>query len=76
MRKPAPGVPPCPWAAEARRHAECNFVIADAETGAIVERQHEADVDNSREIRLSEWRRRFFLHRAFDGGARWLAPLL
>ena len=57
-------------------NAECNFVIMDAETGGRMESQHEEDVANSREIHLSEWKRRFFLHRAFDGAARRLAPLL
>jgi cardiolipin synthase len=57
-------------------NAECNFVIKDAETGDRMDRQFEEDLANSREIKLPEWRRRFSLHRAFDGMARRLAPLL
>ena len=57
-------------------NAECNFVIQDAGTGGRMERQHEEDVANSREIHPAAWKDRLFLHRAFDGAARRLAPLL
>ena len=57
-------------------NAECNFVIKDAGTGGRMESQHEEDVAKSQEIHLPEWKRRFFLHRAVDGAARRLAPLL
>ena len=57
-------------------NAECNFVIKDARTGGRMESQYEEDISKSREIPLPEWRRRFFLHRALDGAARRLAPLL
>jgi cardiolipin synthase len=57
-------------------NAECNFVIKDAETGGRMERQYEDDVAKSQEVHLPEWKRRFFLHRVFDGAARRLAPLL
>ncbi len=41
-----------------------------------METQHEEDVAKSREIHLPVWKRRFLLHRALDGAARRLAPLL
>lgn len=57
-------------------NAECNFVIRDAETGGRMERQYEEDLAHSQEIALPAWQRRFVLHRALDGAARRLAPLL
>jgi cardiolipin synthase len=57
-------------------NAECNFVIRDAPTAARMEQQFDEDLAQSREILRAEWRRRFWLHRAADGIARRLAPLL
>ncbi|HWZ86579.1 MAG TPA: phospholipase D-like domain-containing protein, partial [Thermoanaerobaculia bacterium] len=58
------------------RNSECNFAILDAQLGARMERQFEVDLAQSREILAPEWRRRGWLHRAGDGLARRLAPLL
>jgi cardiolipin synthase len=58
------------------RNAECNFFVHDEAVAKRMEEQFEADLSASREIRLPEWRRRAWLHRAGDGLARSLAPLL
>jgi cardiolipin synthase len=58
------------------RNAECNFVILDETVGATMERQFEKDLAESVEILLPGWRRRGWLHRMGDAGARRLAPLL
>jgi cardiolipin synthase len=58
------------------RNAECNFAILDGAVGSRMEEQFERDLSRSAEIRLSEWRRRGWLHRAGDAAARSLAPLL
>jgi cardiolipin synthase len=57
-------------------NAECNFLIKDEPTAARMERQFDEDLTQSREILRAGWRRRFWLHRAGDGIARRLAPLL
>jgi len=57
-------------------NAECNFVIHDAPTAGVLERQFESDLANSDEIERAAWRRRPRWHRAFDGAARRLAPIL
>jgi len=58
------------------RNAECNFVILDETVGATMERQFEKDLAASVEILQPGWKRRGWLHRAGDAGARRLAPLL
>lgn len=58
------------------RNAECNFAMFDAPIAEELERQFLADLGQSEEIRMREWRRRAWLHRAADSLARRLAPVL
>ncbi len=58
------------------RNAECNFAILDETVGAAMEVQFEKDLAESVEIVHPAWKRRGWLHRAGDAGARRLAPLL
>jgi len=58
------------------RNAECNFAILDEAVGGTMERQFEKDLTASVEILLPDWKRRAWLHRVGDAGARRLAPLL
>ena len=58
------------------RNAECNFAIFDAPIAEEMERQFLADLGQSEEIRMREWRRRPWLHRTADSLARRLAPVL
>jgi cardiolipin synthase len=57
-------------------NAECNFVIKDPDTGALMERHFEEDLRACAEIDAAGWRRRFVLHRLGDAVARRLAPML
>ena len=58
------------------RNAECNWAIFDEPVAGEMERQFLADLEQSREIRAAEWRRRSGAHRAVDALARRLAPVL
>lgn len=57
-------------------NAECNLVVLDPATGAIMEDVFQRDLEISEEIQLATWRRRPLLHRTGDRMARWLSPLL
>lgn len=57
-------------------NAECNFVIADAETAGRMEAQYLEDLAASVEIERPSWNRRSALHRFGDSLAARLAPLL
>jgi cardiolipin synthase len=57
-------------------NAECNFLILDEATGRDMEARFEEDLSRSEEILLAPWRRRAWLHRVGDAGARRLAPVL
>jgi cardiolipin synthase len=57
-------------------NAECNFVVRDAATAELMQKQFEVDLTSSEEILRGPWRRRSGWHRLLDAGARKLAPLL
>ncbi|HEY4230453.1 MAG TPA: phospholipase D-like domain-containing protein, partial [Thermoanaerobaculia bacterium] len=57
-------------------NAECNDVILDRATAALMEQRFEEDLARSVEISRPAWKRRGALHRFFDGAARRLSPLL
>ncbi|HEY2797766.1 MAG TPA: phospholipase D-like domain-containing protein [Thermoanaerobaculia bacterium] len=57
-------------------NAECNDVILDRETAAVMEARFQEDLTRSVEIVRPSWRRRRAFHRFFDAAARRLSPLL
>ena len=57
-------------------NAECNLVVLGHETGARMEEIFREDLESSREILPSDWRRRRVPHRLGDRLARCLSPLL
>lgn len=59
-----------------RFNSECNAVILDPVTAAVMERAYQNDLAQAAEILPHAWRRRPFGHRMLDGMARMLAPVL
>ncbi|HEX4439220.1 MAG TPA: phospholipase D-like domain-containing protein [Thermoanaerobaculia bacterium] len=57
-------------------NAECNFVVRDAATAAVMEGRFEKDLASSDEILKLPWRKRSGWHRSFDALARRMAPIL
>jgi cardiolipin synthase len=57
-------------------NAECNLLLSDATTARTMERHFEANLAESREIRLCDWQARGMWHRVGDGLARGLRFLL
>jgi cardiolipin synthase len=57
-------------------NAECDLLMMDAPTGALMEKAFLTDLENSAEILLPDWRRRSWPKRIGDRVARWLSPLL
>jgi cardiolipin synthase len=57
-------------------NAECDLLMMDEPTGALMERAFLADLEQSTEILLPDWRRRPWITKAGDRVARWLSPLL
>jgi cardiolipin synthase len=57
-------------------NAECNALVLDEDTGRTLADAFLRDLEAAREIRLEEWKRRGFLHRLADTGARRLTPFL
>ncbi len=57
-------------------NAECNVLVLDDETGRNMAAAFEADLQNSIEIKLAEWRRRPLCHQCRDALARCLTPVL
>jgi cardiolipin synthase len=57
-------------------NAECDLLMMDASTAALMEKAFLTDLENSAEIRLDDWRRRSWAEKLRDRVARWLSPLL
>ena len=57
-------------------NAECDVLMLDAPTAALMEKAFLTDLENSTEIRLDDWRRRPWSEKLGDRAARWLSPLL
>jgi cardiolipin synthase len=57
-------------------NAECDLLMMDGPTGALMEKAFLTDLENSVEILLADWRRRPWIEKAGDRVARWLSPLL
>jgi cardiolipin synthase len=57
-------------------NAECNVVILDRQTGAVMADAFTADLEKSIEITQEGWGRRTLLHQLGDRAARWLSPVL
>jgi cardiolipin synthase len=57
-------------------NAECDLLMMDASTAAVMEKAFLADLESSAEIRLEDWRRRPWTEKLRDRVARWLSPLL
>jgi cardiolipin synthase len=57
-------------------NAECDLLMMDAPTGALMEQAFLKDLEQSTEIFLPDWRRRSWVTKAGDRVARWLSPLL
>ncbi|QJR36935.1 phospholipase D-like domain-containing protein [Gemmatimonas groenlandica] len=51
-------------------NAECNVLVFDDECGAGMEASFEADLKDSHEVTMEEWRQRTWSHRVFDRLAR------
>ena len=57
-------------------NAECDLLMMDSPTGALMEKAFLADLETAVEILLPNWRRRSWIKKAGDRVARWLSPLL
>jgi cardiolipin synthase A/B len=57
-------------------NAECNLVTLDDEVGERLAQIFEGDLDDSREVKLEQWRRRGTKHRLADWLAGMLTPFL
>ena len=57
-------------------NAECDLLMMDEATAAVMENAFTADLEKATEIHLEEWRRRPWLTRLGDRLARWLSPVL
>ena len=57
-------------------NAECDLLMMDEATAAVMEKAFLADLENATEIRLEDWRRRPWTEKLRDRVARWLSPLL
>lgn len=57
-------------------NAECDLLMMDEPTAAVMEKAFLADLENATELRLEEWRRRPWTEKLGDRVARWLSPLL
>jgi cardiolipin synthase len=57
-------------------NAECDVLMLDAPTAALMEKAFLTDLESSTEIRLDDWRRRPWTEKLGDRAARWLSPLL
>jgi cardiolipin synthase len=57
-------------------NAECDLLMMDAATAALMEKAFLTDLETSQEIRLADWRRRSWTEKLGDRAARWLSPLL
>jgi cardiolipin synthase A/B len=57
-------------------NAECDLLMKDEPTAAVMEKAFLADLENAAEIRPEEWRRRPWGEKLRDRVARWLSPLL
>ncbi|HEY2292021.1 MAG TPA: phospholipase D-like domain-containing protein [Thermoanaerobaculia bacterium] len=57
-------------------NAECDLLMLDEPTAAVMEKAFLADLGSSAEIRPEEWRRRPWAEKLRDRVARWMSPLL
>jgi cardiolipin synthase len=57
-------------------NAECDLLMMDSPTGALMEKAFLTDLETSVEILLPDWRRRSWPKKLGDRVARWLSPLL
>jgi cardiolipin synthase A/B len=57
-------------------NAECDVLMLDAPTAAVLERAFLTDLETATEIRRDDWRRRPWTEKIGDRMARWLSPLL
>jgi cardiolipin synthase len=57
-------------------NSECDLLMLDEGTAAVMEDAFRRDLENAEEIRLDAWHRRPLLDRLADRAARWLSPLL
>ena len=57
-------------------NAECDLLMMDGPTGALMEKAFLTDLETSVEILLPDWRRRSWPRKLGDRVARWLSPLL
>jgi cardiolipin synthase len=57
-------------------NAECDLLMLDAPTAAVMEKAFLNDLENALEITPETWRRRPLLKKLGDRVARWLSPLL
>jgi cardiolipin synthase len=57
-------------------NAECDVLMLDAPTAAVLEKAFLTDLEAATEIRREDWRRRPWTEKVGDRVARWLSPLL
>ena len=57
-------------------NAECDLLMLDASTAAVMEKAFLTDLENAVEIDRDAWRRRPWIEKIGDRMARWLSPLL
>ncbi|HEY0512346.1 MAG TPA: phospholipase D-like domain-containing protein [Thermoanaerobaculia bacterium] len=57
-------------------NAECDLLMMDAPTAALMEKAFLTDLEASAEIHLDDWRRRSWTRKLGDRVARWLSPVL
>ena len=57
-------------------NAECDLLMLDEPTAAVMEKAFLADLENAAEIRPEEWRRRPWAEKLRDRVARWMSPVL
>ncbi len=57
-------------------NSECDLLMLDAATAAVMEKAFLTDLENAQEILPEDWRRRSWIKKLGDGAARWLSPLL
>jgi cardiolipin synthase len=57
-------------------NAECDLLMLDAPTAAVMEKAFLTDLENALEILPDDWRRRSWVKKLGDRMARWLSPLL
>jgi cardiolipin synthase len=57
-------------------NAECDLLMMDEATAAVMEKAFLADLENATEVRPEDWRRRPWTEKLRDRVARWLSPLL